>query len=182
MPTSVVIKFCTVSLFFEHQGRIWKTKRGIKKGPQGGSLSQNWKSHSFLAWGWSDTGAGISWPTLFSLGKSQWKSAFPSHTISPFLPYPGNVQPPWACGRSTLQRAAVGSVGQQSLVFTPPGAQGFEQTNSGETLKSLAIQWHFRTHKFRINQSRRFLKLSSQWHPILQRGAVRQYCQPLESV
>lgn len=59
----------------------------------------------------------------------------------------------------------MGSVGQESLVFIPLGAQGFEQTHSGDTLKSLVIQCCFRTRKFRINQSKRFLKLASQWNP-----------------
>lgn len=56
----------------------------------------------------------------------------------------------------------MGNVGQESRAFTPPGAQGFEQTSSGVALKSLVIRWHFKTRKFRINQSNSFLKPASE--------------------
>lgn len=187
MATNVVIKFCSVSLLFGQWGALGQSvgnKEGNQERSWGGSLSQNLNSHSFLGWG------RVRYPgqesegwCSFSLGNLNVKVL--SHSARSGPPA---CPPKWMCdhcwhvGEVILGRTAVGSAGQESLVFTPPSAQGFELTNSVVTFKSLVIQWHLRTHKFRINQTKWFLKPASQWHPIPQSKWVGQLCQPLETV
>lgn len=84
-------------------------------------------------------------------GRSQWADALFPWTVSVekslslphniLLPaFPRECATPMSISKAALQRTAVGRGGQESLEFIPPGAQGFEQTSSGDTLKLLVIQ------------------------------------------
>lgn len=50
MATNVVVKFCSVSLLFEHQGALGQSvgnQEGNQERSWGGRLSQNLNGHSF---------------------------------------------------------------------------------------------------------------------------------------
>lgn len=162
MATSVVIKSqqCPCSLSISVGCR--KLRGEPKKGHRGKAFPKIWRATVSLHENGKAPGQDSAGWCSFPLNSLSGKVPLPPNTISPFQPSPGNVWPPWAWEEAALQRTAVGSAGQESLGFTPSGAQGFEQTSSGDTTKSLVTQWCFRTRKFRINQSKRFLKLVGQ--------------------
>lgn len=82
-------------------------------------------------------GVGIRRLMLFSLGQPKNEGVFPptrqcSSRLAPQAMYDHGRR----VGEGTLWGNAVGSAGRESLVFTPLGAQRFEQISSGGSFQS----------------------------------------------
>lgn len=166
IATNVVIKLCSVSLWTPGcLGAVCRKPGGELEEV----LGRIWTATAAL----SEVGSGIwvqeseGWCSFLLDSLNVKVPSHPPSSAPPACPPRGMCDHCWRVGEATLRRTAVGSAGKESPAVTPPGAQGFEQTNSVFALKLLVIQRHLGTCKFRVNQSKWFLKPASQWGHIL---------------